>query len=72
MDDTDLYIGLAEMLYATAFFASERPRCIYRLPRFSPARHNAELTSRDVGIQLSRAGIRLAFVLNQALVAAAN
>jgi hypothetical protein len=32
----------------------------------------AELTSREVGLQLSRAGIRLAFVLNQALVATAN
>ena len=27
---------------------------------------------RDVVLQLSRAGVRLAFVLNQALVAAAN
>ena len=32
----------------------------------------AEPTSREVGLQLSRAGIRLAFVLNQALGAAAN
>jgi hypothetical protein len=32
----------------------------------------AELTPRDVGLQLSRAGVRLAFVLNQPWVAAAN
>ena len=31
-----------------------------------------EQAERDVALQLSRAGVRLAFVLNQALVAAAN
>ena len=38
--------------------------------RFPPA--YAKQAEQDVTLQLSRAGIRLAFVLNQALVAAAN
>jgi hypothetical protein len=64
--------------WAMEAFALARRDAYGLLPR--PGDHGAyslpsaytEQAVRDVALQLSRAGVRLAFVLNQALVAAAN